>query len=97
MFPHLIHLIQMQCMHLEKKMLRLLHLKECEREPEAKAGPAAEQLSKCRASLAEFEATVRDMDPLKFAGAMKTESEFKGGTDSSSTDSWCTRGNKTLF
>lgn len=54
-------------------------MKECEREPEAKAGPAAEQLSKCRASLAEFEATVRDMDPLKFAGAMKTESEFKGG------------------
>ena len=90
MFPHLIHLIQMQCMHLEKKVLR--HLKECEREPEAKAGPAAEQLSKCRASLAEFETTVRDMDPLKFAGAMKTESEFKGGNDS-----WCTRGNKTLF
>ena len=69
-------------------------LRAREREPEAKAGPAAEQLSKCRASLAEFEATVRDMDPLKFAGAMKTESEFKGGTDS--TD-WCTRGNKTLF
>ena len=52
---------------------------DCERDPASKSGPAAEQLSKCKASLAEFEAAVKNMDTLKFANSMKVEAEFKGG------------------
>lgn len=54
-------------------------LQDCERDSASKSGPAAEQLGKCKASLAEFEATVKNMDPLKFANSMKVEAEFKGG------------------
>jgi len=58
-------------------LIRLL--RDCERDPASKSGPAAEQLSKCKASLAEFEAAVKNMDTLKFANSMKVEAEFKGG------------------
>ena len=59
----------------------ILCIQDCERDPESKAGAAAEQLSKCKASLAEFETTVKNMDPLKFANAMKVEAELKGGDE----------------
>ena len=60
-------------------MLDKIIFQDCERDPASKSGPAAEQLSKCKASLAEFEAAVKNMDTLKFANSMKVEAEFKGG------------------
>jgi len=58
-------------------LIRLL--KDCEKDPSSKNGSAVEQLSKCKASFAEFESSVKNMDPLKFANDMGVESEFKGG------------------
>merc|ERR1719438_128905 len=61
-------------------LIRLL--RDCERDPEAKSGPAAEQLSKCKSSLTELESSIKNMDPLNFAKVMKIEAEFKGGLGS---------------
>ena len=59
-------------------MIRI-YFQDCERDPASKSGAASEQLSKCKASLAEFESCVKSMDPGKFAEDMRVEAEFKGG------------------
>jgi len=53
--------------------------KECEKDPDAKKGDAAEMFSKCKTGLADYESNVKTMDPLKFASDMKIESEFRSG------------------
>ena len=54
-------------------------VQDCERDPEAKSGSAAELLSKCKSSLTELESSIKNMDPLNFAKVMKIEAEFQGG------------------
>jgi len=74
----------------EDKMIRAMEIrqeadnliklyKDCERDPAARSGAGSEQLSKCKASLAEFEASVEKMNPTKFANDMRVEAEFRGG------------------
>jgi len=77
----------------EDKIIRAMEIKQetdslvrlfrdCERDPEAKSGAAAELLSKCKSSLADLESSIKNMDPLNFAKVMKVEAEFKGGLGS---------------